>query len=1474
MKIIALLPIALCVSAATKADVLISQYIKGSSNNKAIELYNTSDTPINLKDYTLSFYSNGKTSASTVIDLTGNIEPNRTFVIADQNAVSAITQKANQLSGQNFFNGDDAVVLANGNTVVDSFGQKGFDPGSQWGEGLTSSQNNTLIRLETVGQGDINPEDIFTPASQYRGLENDDFTGLGEHTFAPQDNGGGDNESLEGVCTNCPDLDKVALASDFNAADYYASVQSEIDAGSSETVIRQRLSETLASGHRQLTYSEVWTALTETDEDPANSNNVILFYSNRSLAKSRNGSGAASSNPDNWNREHSWPKSHGFSERNNEAYTDIQHLRATDISVNSSRGSLDFDYSDAPLAEAPENRVDGDSFEPRDAIKGDVARMMMYMDVRYEGNVDVTPDLVLVNYLTASGDAELGKLCTLLQWHESDPVDASELERVNRIYEYQGNRNPVVDNPQWVSMLYSAQVCNNSTPDPVEPEPEPAPQNSAAPLILTAVFDATLPGGVPKGIELLVTSDIDDLSVCGVGSANNGGGSDGQEFTFDAVSASAGDYLYVASESDNFSAFFDFAPDYTTSAVNINGDDAIEVFCDGEVVDIYGDINTDGNGEAWEYTNSFANRIAGSASATFEVGQWNVPGVDTLKNQTTNAGATTPVPVGTFSLSPATLFFSEYVEGGGFNKALELANLGGTDVDLGAYSIQIFANGNTTPNAPIALSGTLGAGEVYVVANNQAANQVVAVADTLTSAISFNGDDAVVLLLNNNIVDSIGQIGVRTEWGSGNTSTKDATLRRQDGITSGDANAYDSFDPATEWNGFAKDTFDDLGLYNNTGGNSGGDNALGACYEDAVLIHAVQGDGFSSPLTGESVIVEAVVSHVTPGLSGFFVQEETADYDGNNNTSEGVFVTGNPGELMVGDVVRLKGLVEEFYGRTQLVAQGEPLVCANASASVTPIDISLPQSFEGEFEAYEGMLVTNQSDWLVNSVFSYARFGEIEVGSERLFTPTQLFEAGTQQASDLANSNALNVLLIDDNSNSGFVPNELLLPGGVMPQNPVRLGDKVTSVTGALDYAFGNFRIQPVSMVNIATENPRTESPQLEEGNLRIASFNVLNLFNGDGEGQGFPTSRGADTFSEYERQQAKIVAAISAMDADIIGLMELENDGFGPLSSIAQLTDALNEATSDNRYAYIDAGVPTIGSDAITSGLLYRTDKVSAVGAAQILSAENSITDENGPLFAFNNRPSLAQKFRFEATGNTFVVDVNHFKSKGSSCREEGEDTLAGNCNVTRTRAAIALTAWLRSTYRDEPAVVLGDLNAYAKEDPIVYLTNTGFTNTVTASQEEPAYSYTFRGALGTLDYQLANQAMTDFLVDATVWHINADEIPGFDYNEERKPDSWLNTLRYRASDHDPVLATYQFALIGDWDGDGDVDIRDSTGLLTALIRRLPIDDSFDINGDGRINTRDVAAIRKLCTRTGCSTGDTPNRQGREGRLSRWGGR
>ena len=227
--------------------------------------------------------------------------------------------------------------------------------------------------------------------------------------------------------------------------------------GQTGSALINALNEAAARNHNRMSYSQVWSALKYTDEDPDNSNNVILIYTGRSQAKSFNASG--NNDPDAWNREHSWPKSHGFPSSGDWGYTDIHHLRPCDASVNSSRGNKDYDNGGSIISEAPGNYTDSDSFEPRDEVKGDLARMMFYMDIRYNGNDGTgTDDLQLVNYSGTSG-ARLGKLCTLLDWHNQDPVSADEIARHARIVERQGNRNPFVDYPAWANEVWGS-YCN------------------------------------------------------------------------------------------------------------------------------------------------------------------------------------------------------------------------------------------------------------------------------------------------------------------------------------------------------------------------------------------------------------------------------------------------------------------------------------------------------------------------------------------------------------------------------------------------------------------------------------------------------------------------------------------------------------------------------------------------------------------------------------------------------------------------------------------------------------------------------------------------------------------------------------------------------------------------------------------------------------------------------------------------------
>jgi len=206
---------------------------------------------------------------------------------------------------------------------------------------------------------------------------------------------------------------------------------------------------TIVTPMTKLTYDQVWDALEVTDQDPANASNVVEIYSGRSISKTLNGGGV-----DDWNREHVWAKSHGDFGTATGPGTDIHHLRPEDVTVNSTRGNKDFDNGGTAVAQCPDCFSDADSFEPRDAVKGDVARMVFYMAVRYDGGdgfADLEP-----NQSTSNGTAPyLGRLSVLLAWNAQDPPDAFEMRRNDVIYDqFQHNRNPFVDHPEWAASIW------------------------------------------------------------------------------------------------------------------------------------------------------------------------------------------------------------------------------------------------------------------------------------------------------------------------------------------------------------------------------------------------------------------------------------------------------------------------------------------------------------------------------------------------------------------------------------------------------------------------------------------------------------------------------------------------------------------------------------------------------------------------------------------------------------------------------------------------------------------------------------------------------------------------------------------------------------------------------------------------------------------------------------------------------------
>lgn len=640
-----------------------------------------------------------------------------------------------------------------------------------------------------------------------------------------------------------------------------------------------------------------------------------------------------------------------------------------------------------------------------------------------------------------------------------------------------------------------------------------------------------------------------------------------------------------------------------------------------------------------------------------------------------------------------------------------------------------------------------------------------------------------------------------------------------------------------------------------------------ACDSSFTLISAIQGSGSSSPLAGQSHSVQAIVTSIAPELDGFFVQEEAADNDADPLSSEGLFIYNEAGFDVpaAGAVVALKGDVAEFFSKTQMTLTEAPVVCGEAVANSAPLSMPLPADFD--YEPLEGMLVSFDQELTVTNTFELGRRGRIELSSQLLYNPTNLFLPGSAEAIAMAEVNARDSFLLDDGSddqNRDVVPYPT---GGLSAANTLRIGDSVSGVVGIVDYRFSTFMVTPVVEPIFSANNIRPVSPELVEGNLKVASFNVLNYFNGDGQGSGFPTSRGAYTAEDLERQSAKLVAAFIEMDADIVGVIEIENDGFGAESAIQELVDRLNAEFGEGTYVFVDPGVSQIGTDEIMVGFIYKPATVSLVGAAKILDSSNSITDDSGaPLFLDgSNRPALAQEFSLNDNGESVVVTVNHFKSKGSDCDSLGDPDVGdgqGNCNVTRTNAATALLAFLDTEFAGKPTLIIGDLNSYAKEDPITEITDAGYTNLVSEFGGELAYGYTFGGEVGYLDHALANEALADSVVDTTEWGINAAEPLALDYTTRFKTDfndvNFFAPDPYRSSDHDPVLISLNLEaagpLPGDWDGDGDVDINDVRALQIAWLTRQSIDPSFDFNGDGQINFFDIRALFGMCTRTRCA--------------------
>ena len=577
-------------------------------------------------------------------------------------------------------------------------------------------------------------------------------------------------------------------------------------------------------------------------------------------------------------------------------------------------------------------------------------------------------------------------------------------------------------------------------------------------------------------------------------------------------------------------------------------------------------------------------------------------------------------------------------------------------------------------------------------------------------------------------------------------------------------------------------------------------------------IWEIQGSGDTSPLEGQTVRISGVVTgdfqnnggDDSGNLGGFFVQGIP---DADLQSSDGIFVFDgdNPAvDVDAGDSVQVEGRVDEYFGETQINATS---IEVRGFGSIKPFPVNLPvagtvTNDDGELvadlERFEGMLVTFSDPLTVTELRNLERYGAVRLSEGgRLFQFTNTAAPDADAYAAHKEAIARRSIELDDGLRSQNPPDVRFLDAGTAPGYSIRLGDTVEGLTGNLRYSRGagrngrqTWRLVPTVDPVFESVNPRPAAPDVG-GTIRVGTFNVLNFFTtiDSGRDDCGPRStagcRGADSSAELSRQLDKTVTALLESGVDIFGLTELENNADASLST---LVDAMNTRVGSADYAYIDTGI--IHEDVIKAGFIYRSTAVTPVGDYALLdrSVDSRFNDDR-------NRPSLAQTFDVDATGARLTVVVNHLKSKGSSCDSDGDPNLddgQGNCNLTRTSAASALADWIATDPTgsgDDDFLVIGDMNAYYREDPIEAFRNAGLVDLLDGRPNP--YSFIFDAQSGAYDYAFASASLAPQVAATFEWHINVDEPPLLDYNLEfgRDPALFDASVPYRASDHDPII-------------------------------------------------------------------------------------
>jgi len=623
---------------------------------------------------------------------------------------------------------------------------------------------------------------------------------------------------------------------------------------------------------------------------------------------------------------------------------------------------------------------------------------------------------------------------------------------------------------------------------------------------------------------------------------------------------------------------------------------------------------------------------------------------------------------------------------------------------------------------------------------------------------------------------------------------------------------------------------------------------------EPTTIMAVQGQKVSSSYQGKEVAITGVVTAVVPTpigkdvISGFYFQDSQGDND--PLTSDGIFIVTKNVPYRIGDTLAVTGAVTEHHGFTQIIPTVITSVKTTKPLAATPL-ISHPDdiNFNATLERYEGMLVviTPPSKLVVTRSLSFdrtTRRNNLALSYQQPnYHPNQSQPPSAASSSQRAQGNQQNTLTVESLQQA---------KGANLPWYPlfatttdfhIRIGDGVKALQGVIGYSNGHYRLFVTKQANensFEHLNHRTSQPTLKQGNLSVATFNLLNYFNSPFGGASNPAkqNRGARNPSEFANQATKIVSALVALDADIVGLMEIENNGYGEDSAIQDLVNRLNAKLPTNKhYKFGQLTSPQlatsqfISQDAITNGVIYRPSQVTLTHIQLIEMPKQrapKIDKESGHN---SMRDALTPTFTINIGGQQLTISINHFKSKGSTCWEDvaleqyNDTDLQGSCEHLRVSAAYQLGTALAEIKGHK--LIVGDLNSYGKEDPLLVLTNRhnvapsyaieaardtfinnqrlhgasgavidqtfGYINTV-AINHPTAFGYSYKNSVGTLDYILASPSLTPYIIDAVEWPINSPESPLLQYSTKYTGEMTKFNDPYRSSDHDPVIISLRF--------------------------------------------------------------------------------